>query len=48
MTHLAATHLHEVLLDHIVTLITDGKHACLRADIPQVCAVEVLAKLQMR
>jgi hypothetical protein len=37
--------LREVLLDNIVPVVSDSKHAALRADVPEIGAVEVLADL---
>lgn len=38
----AATH---VVIGDIFSLVTDREHACLCADIPQICAVETFREL---
>ena len=39
------TSLHEVLLQNVVSISSDSEHASLSADVPHVCAIEVLADL---
>lgn len=35
--------LHEILLDAVVSVLADGEHAGLSADVTQICSVELLA-----
>lgn len=35
-------HLHEVLVNHVVTLCSDGSHASFCADVAHVSSVETL------
>lgn len=36
---------HEVLLDAVVSVLADGEHASLGADVTQISSVELLADL---
>ena len=40
-----SSRLHKILLDAVVSVLANGEHTGLSADVPQICPVELLADL---